>query len=492
MNRREFIGATASTLPFLALQRRSKTVESSPNDRMNVALIGCGTQALKQLMSDWLPREDLQIVALCDPNRDSEDYLDWSPHGLRNAIRQYIDAPQWGSQNGIRAGLIPAKELTEGFYALSRGQNSWNGLQLYEDYRELLGDSEGIDAIINLTPEHLHGVINIAGMKAGKAVISHKSLANTLHEVHQTVRVAIEANTPTHLMAWHNDPELYQLWQWLDEGVIGKVKEVHNWSNRPVWPQGWLHYPTEAMAVPAGLNWDLWLGCVPHRPYHSKYTHTLFRGWYDFGSGSLGDMGYYSLWRVYRMLNPGPVIRVKSNAATGAVVDGHQSKWQRSEVAFPTASTVHFEHQDMDIFWYDGGMKPYIDQELLSDGEQLPSEGILFVGEHGTILGDDFLGRNFRVLPEHQMQSLQGSIPEKRELQDITNITDEYIASIRNGNHSRGSFIHVADLAEAIALASISLRTNQPIEWDPHHKKVVGDNIPHRYLTRTYRDGWAV
>ena len=492
MNRREFIGATASTLPFLAFQGRSKTVVSFPNDRINVALIGCGTQALRQLMSDWLPREDLQIVALCDPNRDSEDYLDWSPHGLRNAIRQYIDAPQWGSQTGIRAGLIPAKELTEEFYALSRGQNSWNGLRLYEDYRELLDDSEGIDAIINLTPEHLHGIINIAGMKAGKAVISHKSLANTLHEVHQTVRVAIETNSPTHLLAWHNDPELYQLWQWLDEGVIGKVKEVHNWSNRPVWPQGWLHYPTEAMQVPAGLNWDLWLGCVPHRPYHSKYTHTLFRGWYDFGSGSLGDMGYYSLWRVYRMLNPGPVIRVKSNAATGAVVDGHQSKWQRSEVAFPTASTVHFEHQEMDIFWYDGGMKPYLDRELLGNGEQLPPEGILLIGEDGTILGDDFLGRNFRVLPEKKMQSLQGSLPEKREREDITDITDEYMAAVRNGNHSRGSFIDVANLAEAIALASISLRTNQPIQWDAHHQRVIGDNIPQHYLTRAYRDGWAI
>jgi len=492
MNRREFLATTASTLTFLPHQGRSQTVDVLPSDRINIALIGCGTQALRQLMTGWLPRADLQVVALCDPNRDSDDYLDWSPHGLRNAIRRFIDAPQWGSQNGIRAGLIPAKELTETFYARRQGRSNWNGIKLYTDYRELLDDAQNVDAIINMTPEHLHGVINIAGMKADKAVISHKSLANTLHEVHQTVRIAMETNQSTHLMAWHNDPELYQLWQWLDEGVIGKVKEVHNWSNRPVWPQGWLDYPMEVMPIPAGFNWDLWLGCVPHKPYHSHYTHTLFRGWYDFGSGCLGDMGYYSLWRVYRMLNPGPVVRVQSNAATSAVVDGHQSKWQRSEVAFPTASTIHFEHQEMDIFWYGGGMKPSIDQELLSNGEQLLPEGILFIGEHGTILGDDFLGRNFRILPEHKMHSLQGSIPEKRHLQDITNITDEYVASIINGNHSRGSFINVADLAEAIALATISLRTNQPIIWDAHHQRIVGDHIPQHYLTRAYRDGWAV
>lgn len=495
MDRREFITTTvgalsvATVLPGRVIGRTSHV---SPNDKIHVALIGCGTQGLRQLMSDWLPRDDIHLVALCDPNKDSEDYRDWSPHGLRNEVRQFLNNPNWGSETGIRAGLMAAKEVVEGHYANKRGQSNWHGLKLYSDFREMLAESEGIDVIINVTPEHLHGVINIAVMKAGKAVVSHKVLANTLHEVHQTVQVAKETGVTSHLLAWNNDPELYQLWEWIDLGVIGKVKEVHNWSNRPVWPQGWLETPKEEMAIPDGLDWKLWLGCVPDRPYHIDYTHALFRGWYEFGSGALGDMGYYSLWRTYRILNPGPVISVQSNAATGAAIVRNQSQWRRSKVAFPTASMVHFEHRDVDIFWYDGGMKPRIPKGLLASGEALPMEGALYVGEHGVIMGNDFLSKSFRLLPERQMINEQGSIPIKRPVEAVKNLTDEYVDAIREGKQSRGSYINVANLAEACALANISLRTDEHITWDAVNQNITSGNVPQEYITREYREGWSV
>jgi len=492
MNRREFIAASTAVATVIPSTVFGGTNGIPPNDRINVAIIGCGTQTLRQLMTEWLPRNDLQVVAICDPNTDSDDYRDWSQHGLRNAIRQFINAPNWGSETGIRAGRIPTKELIEGYYAINRQQHRWAGLKLYSDYREILANSEGIDVIINITPEHLHGVINIDAMKAGKSVISHKALANTLHEVHQTIKVATDTDVTTHLLAWNNDPELYQLWQWLDLGVIGKVKEVHNWSNRPVWPQGWLENPAERMPVPEGLIWDLWLGCVPHRPYHPDYTHALFRGWYEFGSGSLGDMGYYSLWRTYRMLNPGPVISVNSNAATSATIVGSQSQWRRSEVAFPTASTVHFEYRNMDIYWYDGGMRPAVPKAYLDPYERLSPEGVLYIGEHGMIISDDFLGRRFRVLPKSRMEELKGSILKKRLVSEIKDMPDEYMDAVRNQTQSRGSFINVGDLAEAIALANVSLQTGEHIIWDAENKKILSNNIPHKYLTRVYRNGWAV
>ena len=494
MNRREFITVTtgaASVATVLPRRVFGGPGHIAPSDRINVALVGCGTQALRQLMSDWLPREDINLVAICDPNTDSEDYRDWSPHGLRNAARQFLNRPNWGSKIGIRAGLIPAKELIEGAYMNERGQSDWKGLRLYTDYREMLAESQGVDAILDMTPEHLHGVINIAGMKAGKAVIAHKSLANTLHEVHQTVRVAKETGVTTHLMAWNNDPELYRLWEWLNQGVIGEVREVHNWSNRPIWPQGWIENPKEEMPVPDGLDWDLWLGCVPDRPYHIDYTHALFRGWYEFGSGCFGDMGHYSLWRTYRMLDPGPVISVQANAATGATIVGNQSQWRRSEVAFPTASTIHFEHQNVDIFWYDGGMKPRVPKGLLASGERLPPEGILYVGEYGTIVGN-FLGTNFRLLPESRMAALEGSIPAKRAIEEVIHPIDEYMDAIREGRQSRGSFVNVADLAEASALATITLRTGEHIFWDAENMRVISNNVPHRLMTREYREGWTI
>ena len=119
------------------------------------------------------------------------------------------------------------------------------------------------------------------------------------------------------------------------------------------------------------------------------------------------------------MLNPGPVVSVQANAATGAVIVGNQSQWRRSEVAFPSASTVHFEHKDLDIFWYDGGMKPRVPNGLLAPGERLPREGVLYIGEYGTIMGNNFLATDFRLLPESRMTALQGSMPAVRPAEDV-------------------------------------------------------------------------
>ena len=494
VSRRQFLATASGAAAAATIVPRSVlggTGRVAPSDKINAALVGSGTQGLRQLMSDWLPREDLHVACVCDPNRDSDDYRDWSPHGLRNSVRRFIDNPNWGSETGIRAGREAGRELIESYYAQVRGQSDYAGCKTYVDYRDMLAESEDIDLVIDMTPDHLHGAVNIAAMKAGKAVVAHKTLANTLHEVHRCVGVAKETGVTTHLMAWNNDPAFHQLKAWLDAGIIGKVKEVHNWSNRPVWPQGWMENPKEAMPVPDGLEWDLWLGPVPDRPYHIDYTHALFRGWYDFGAGCLGDMGNYSLWRTYRMLDPGPVISVSANGATGAVIVGNQSQWRRSQVGFPAASTVHFEHKDLDIFWYDGGMKPRLKKGLLNYGESLPREGILYVGEYGTILGN-FLAQDFRLLPESRMSALGGSMPAAREREEVTGAEDEYLNAIREGKQSRGSFINVADLAEATCLAAIALRTGEHLVWDAAGMKFTNTEVDHHLKHREYRPGWEV
>ncbi len=492
-NRREFLTtATAlSTVTVLPRHVMGGRGFVAPSDRVNAVLVGCGTQALRQLMTDWLPREDLHLAAVCDPNKDTDDYRDWSPHGLRNRIRRFIDNPRWGSQTGIRAGREAVREVIEAYYAKTREQSGWEGVKMYVDYREMLTESEGIDLVIDMTPDHLHGHVNISAMKAGKHVTAHKTLANVVHEVRECVRVAKETGVMTHLMAWNNDPEYYQLKEWLNSGVIGRVKEVHNWSNRPVWPQGWVENPKEVMAIPDGLEWDLWLGVVPDRPYHIDYTHALFRGWYDFGAGCLGDMGNYSLWRTYRSLKPGPVKSVRANASTDAVIVGNQCQWRRSQVAFPHACTVHFEHKDMDIYWYDGGMKPNILRSLLGKDEVLGREGILYVGEYGSILGS-FLGGNFKLLPESRMEALQGSMPAPRPREEVVSATDEYMTAIRDGRQSRGNFGSVHHLAEATCLAAIALRTGRQLEWDAEAMTFTNDEDANRFLRREYRPGWEI
>ena len=240
-NRRQFIATAAgATAAATILPRRvlGGPGHVAPSDKLNAALVGSGTQALRQLMSDWLPREDLHVAAVCDPNRDSDDYRDWSAHGIRNSVRRFMDSPNWGSETGIRAGREAGRELIEHYYAKMRGQEGYEGCKTYVDYRDMLAESESIDVVIDMTPDHLHGAVNIHAMQAGKHVVAHKTLANVNHEVTRCVEVAKETGVTTHLMAWNNDPAFYQLKEWLHAGVIGKVKEVHNWTNRPVWPQG--------------------------------------------------------------------------------------------------------------------------------------------------------------------------------------------------------------------------------------------------------------
>ncbi len=492
-SRRQFLATAAGVSAAVVVPRRVLGGPGfvAPSDRLNAALVGSGTQALRQLMGDWLPREDLQLVAVCDPNRDSDDYRDWSQHGLRDRIRRFMGNESWGSETGIRAGREAGRELIEHYYAAIREQSSYNGCKTYVDYREMLAESESVDVVIDMTPDHLHGVVNVHAMQAGKHVVAHKTLANVCNEVRRCVEVAKETGVTTHLMAWNNDPGFYQLKDWLHAGIIGKVKEVHNWTNRPVWPQGWLDNPATPMEVPDGLEWDLWLGCVPDRPYHLDYTHALFRGWYDFGAGCLGDMGNYSLWRTYRTLDPGPVVSVSATPATGCVIVGNQCQWRRSAVAFPDASTVHFEHKELDIFWYDGGMKPRLAKGLLPRGESLPREGILYVGEYGTILAN-FLGHNFRLLPEDRMTALVGSIPAARAEEDVVDPVDEYVGAMKEAKQSRGSFINVKDLAEATCLAAVALRTGRHLMWDADAMIFTNDDEANAYLTREYRPGWEI
>lgn len=152
-----------------------------------------------------------------------------------------------------------------------------------------------------MTPDHLHGVISIACMKRGKHVIMHKPIANRLQEARLVIDTARKTGVATHFMPWEANGSMDQVMAWINAGAIGTLREIHNWTNRPVWPQ----YTTipAAAPIPDGFDWDLWLGPEAERPYSPDYTHMVFRGWYDFGGGSMADMGHYSLWTVFNALD---------------------------------------------------------------------------------------------------------------------------------------------------------------------------------------------
>ena len=498
MNRREFLEGVAATTAFTIVPRRVLGGKGyrAPSDMIVLAQVGCGTQAQRQVNTGLVSRPDLQFVAVVDPNRDSQNYVDWNLWENRNRIRRFLEEPAWGEgDTGTRAGRDVARQIMETYY---RKQNRPSaGIRSYEDYREMLEKERDIQGVVNITPDHQHGSINVAALRNGKAAISHKPVASVLYEVRQTVQAARDSAAISHLLAYSNSPDRHTLAAWINAGVIGNVREVHNWTNRPFWPQGHQEYFKSGPPIPDGFNWQLWQGPEPERPYHPAYTFAVYRGWYAYGAGCLADMGFYALWQPYRILDLGVPEWVEGRPNNDAFVDEHNiSKGGRvSLVGLPKASTVRWRHPAtatrpaVDTFWYDGGNKPPTPDELIEDGEDLADEGMLFVGEKGKILCD-FRANKPRLIPASRQRAFEGSIVAKDI--DTTTSDDEWVNAIRSGKRSRGSFEEVAPLAEAVTLANIALRVPyKRLLWDVRKMEFTNSPAANKFVRREeYRSGW--
>jgi Oxidoreductase family, C-terminal alpha/beta domain/Oxidoreductase family, NAD-binding Rossmann fold len=464
-----------------------------PSDMIVLAQVGCGTQALRQVDAGLASRPDLQFV---DPNRDSHNYVDWSQWGTRNRIRRFLEDETWGAADtGIRGGRDVARQILETYYA-KQGRPA-RGIRAYEDFREMLERETDIQGVVNITPDHQHAAINIAALRKGRAAIGHKPVAAVVHELRRTLQAARESTAASHLLAYSNAPDRHTLSAWIKSGVIGTVREVHNWTNRPFWPQGMHEYHRTGPAVPDGFNWELWQGPEPDRPYHPAYTFAVYRGWYAYGTGCLGDMGHYSLWQPYRILNLGVPEFVEARPNNDAFVDplNVSTGGKVSMVAFPRASTIRWRHPAtadrpaVDTFWYDGGMKPQAPEELYEDNEDLAAEGMLIVGDQGTILCD-FRANQPRLIPARRQKAFEGSVVAKDI--DRTAPDDEWVNAIRSGRKSHGSFEQVAALAEAVTLGCIALRVPyKRLLWDAQAMKFTNSDEATRLVRREQcRPGW--
>jgi len=499
VNRREFLGGIAAASAFTIVPRHVLGGKGfrPPSDMILLAQVGCGTQAQRQVNAGMVRRADIQFVAVVDPNRDSQNYVDWGPWGNRDGIRRFLEDPTWGEgDTGIRAGRDVARQIMETYYKKQNRPSA--GIRSYEDYREMLEKETDIQGVVNITPDHQHGSVNISALRKNKAAISHKPLASVLYEVRQTLKASRESSAPTHLLAYSNTPDRHTLAAWIQAGVIGTVREVHNWTDRPFWPQGMQEYHKTGPAVPDGFNWELWQGPEPDRVYHPSYTFAVYRGWYAYGAGCLGDMGFYSLWQPYRILNLGIPEFVEGRPNNEAFVDernvsdgGHVSL-----VGLPKASTVRWRHPatasrpSVDTFWYDGGMKPQTPEELYQDNEDLAAEGMLFIGDKGKILCD-FRGNKPRLIPQSRQKAFEGSVVAQNV--DTTSGEDEWVNAIRNGTKSsKGSFEQVAPLGEAVTLATIALRVPyKRLLWDAQKMEFTNSAEANTFVHREqYRQGW--
>ncbi len=497
VSRREFLGsATVASLAFTIVPRHVMGGPGfvAPSDKITLGYIGCGTQGLRE-MTELIANPQLQFVAVCDPNKMSTNYVDWSLHGIRDDIRKALGDSSWGEGlDGIPGGRDVGKEFIEKYYAKDKASN-YKGCASYADFRELLEKEKDLDAVKIMTPDHLHGTVSIAAMKKGKHVVIHKPIANRMYEVRLTIDTARKTGVSTHLLAWSHRTGTEVVKKWIQDGAIGTLKEIHNWSNRPVWPQ-WTSNPAETPPVPKDFDWDLWLGPVPDRPYHPNYTNAVFRGWYDFGGGSIADMGHYSLWPLFLTLgiNTAPLSALAYGTTTSQVTD-HVSHGVTNDVAFPHSCIVRFKFPKQDtlppfeLFWYDGGMRPVTPDELDSDGKELPREGMMFVGDKGKILAG-FRCEKPALIPETTMKSyMQGKdiMPEATERGN-----DVWIEAFKNKKQSPGSFLYAGAVSETINLGAVALRTRKKVVYDSAKMEITNVPEANKYLVREYRKGWEL
>ncbi|MFO7932705.1 MAG: Gfo/Idh/MocA family oxidoreductase [Bacteroidales bacterium] len=497
ISRREFVGTTAAAAAFTIVPSHvlSGPGRVAPSDRLNIAYIGCGTQGIREL-ARLLSFSDVQVTSVCDPNKFTTNYVDWSRFGIRNTVREALEDPGWGTGlDGIPGGRDLGKELVEKYYARQRSSGSFKGCTSYSDFREQLEKETGIDAVKVMTPDHLHAAVSMTAMKKGKHVVIHKPIANRMHEARLTIDTAMETGVNTHLLAWSDRSGNKQALEWIRQGAIGELKEIHNWSNRPVWPQ-WTSNPEETPPVPDGFDWPLWLGPVPDRPYHPNYTHAVFRGWYDFGGGSIADMGHYSLWPLFLELgiNTAPLSATACGTTTCRIENG-VSMGVDNDVAFPYSCMIKFEFPEQEqlppfkLFWYDGGIKPVAPDELEAEGEELAREGMMFVGTEGKILGS-FHGDRPRIFPDKRMIEFTGSAePPEGE---VTRNERVWIDAFRSGETSPGHFSRTRPVTETILLGAVALRAGKQVKYDPEKMKITNLPEANQFLYREYRPGWEV
>jgi predicted dehydrogenase len=480
----------------------------APSEKITLACIGFGTQAIREI-GGVLASPEVQIVAVCDVEKDGVNYLEWSKNDIRDTIRTLLGNSTWREgSNHAPGGREVGKEIVETYYAKERGTAHYKGCATYADFRELLDKEKDVNAVKVMTPDHTHATISIAALKKGMNVIVHKPLANRLLEARSVIETARSKQIATHFLPASEGAAQKLAMAMIKNGAIGTLREIHNWSMRPMWPQ-FATRPTDQPPVPAGFDWTLWLGPSLDRSYHPNYTHTNFRGWYEFGGGSLADMGHYSLWPIFQLLDLESPISVESTPSHVCTVSDQICVPIKNDYSFPAACTIRMrfapkgERAAVDIFWYDGGIKPAVPDELVAENKELAEEGMLFVGDQGKILGG-FRSENPQLIPEAKMRAyrtahnLPAPAPGQRRgggrqrgSPSVRNAA--WISAFKGGPRSYGDFLLARPISDAVNLASISLRLGgRRLLWDSASVKITNIADANKFLTREYRPGWEI
>lgn len=490
VTRRQFAAAAAFTIVPRHVLGGAGMV--APSDRVTLACVGMGRQGMAVTM-ELLARDNVQVTTVCDCNAGSRDYAEYGDNELLLSARQLLGPGHetWGgdlaSPGRVKltntfstslgmGGREPARRLVEAYYAARQQTPAYRGCTAYADYRELLDKQKDLDAVYIATPDHWHAPISMAAMRAGKHVLCQKPMTHSVAEARRVAALAKEKRVATSVTV--NNPSsdsTATIKRWIDEGAIGKVREVHNWSSRPYWPQG-VARPAESMPVPEGLDWNMWLGPAPDRPYHKAYLPFVWRGWFDFGCGSFGDMGCYSFAGIFQILGLQPPTVVEASSS------------EPFEESYPKASIVHMDFPGVHLAWYDGGLMPPTPPVLRDDAKRLfqrGGEGILYLGDKGCILAG-FNGQNPRVYPENPKY-----VPPPRErTAGPDNAITTWLAACKGAPSGPADFATQSPVTESFLLGCLAQRMpNVRLVWDSANLRVTSSEAANRFIDPPYRSG---
>jgi len=443
MSRRRFLAGTAAIGAVTVVPRHvlGGPRHTAASEKLNIAGIGFGGMGkhnLRQLETE-------NIVALCDVDR------------------RYV--------------AEPCKRYPKA--------------KFYSDFREMLDKQKDIDAVMIATPDHTHAVISMEAMRRGKHVYCQKPLTHDVYEARMLAKAAKEYGVITQMgIQGHSSESIRLVCEWIWDGAIGEVREVDAWCSLSYYPFGhaywsskWSRRPEETPPVPETLDWDLWIGPAPYRPYHPAYHPGVWRCWWDFGCGMMGDRGAHTLDCVVWSLKLGQPTSVDATSL-GMNPDTH-----------PLASIVTYQFPargtlpPVKLTWYEG-LRPPRPADL-EDGRRMghPEGGVLFKGSKGTLMAGVY-GEGARLIPESKMK--QYKQPPKTLPRVEGSHEQDWVRACKSGQPAGADFAYSGPLTEICLLGNVAKRVDTRIEWDGQAMKVTNLPEANQYVRTPYREGWSL
>ncbi len=448
-----FTAGAAMPLPFVTAGGLAP-----PSERLNIAVIGVGGRG-QRLTKGLLRYDDVRIAAIADPT-DKEDYARFYYRGT--------------------SGRLPVKNLIDKHY-VGKGLKDFTPKD-YVDFRRMLDKEKSLDAVVVATPDHVHAHGTLAAIRLGKHVYCEKPLTHSIEEARKVTEEARRAKVATQMGNQGNSGEgIRQMCEWIWDGAIGGIREVHAWSGAKGWAGEYRDRPKETPAVPKEMNWDLWLGPVKHRPYHPAYAPYNWRGWWRFGTGAVGDMGCHNIDPALAAL------RLEYPSIVEASTTGIYPE------TVPLGSIINFtfprrgDHAPVKLTWYDGGLQPPRPREL-KPGQNLPGEGILFIGKKGKILAGGWSGAP-RLLPEALDKDYERP---PRTLRRVAAHDRAWLDACKGGPPASSRFDYSGPLTELMLLGNVAQRTGERLLWDGENMRATNSKNADQYVRQEYRKDWTL